>query len=124
MITKGYLLNVFHEQFESVLAVSENLQELEDKIEDLKKKDEEKKSRLANLSNDIASYRANFHKNVYSEDSNYYYEIKNFVNENPIPDEIKEFVKYSEDKNTGNLYFYSMRDLTIKYWITNILGFN
>lgn len=121
MITNGYLLNVCHdERVKSVLAVSEDLQELEDKIVELKKADEEKKNRFLNLDNDINNYRFNFRSNVSYGD---YYETKNFVTNNPIPGEIKEFVKYSEDRNTGDLYFYSMRDFNTRYWITNILGF-
>ena len=125
MITKGYLLNVCHdERARFVLAVSDNLQELEDKINELTKADEEKKKRFTNTSNVREKYLTNFRKNVSCED--YHadeYETKEFVTNNPIPNEIEEFVKYSEDRNTGSLYFYSMRDFNVKYWITNIIGF-
>jgi regulator of replication initiation timing len=131
MITKGYLLNVSNdERVKSVLAVSENLQELEDKIEELKKADEDKKKRytaISNLQNEYFKKCHDNYKNKEAFEDCYYrlssYEIKDFVTKNPVPDEIKEFVIYSEDRGSGSLYFYSDRDFNTKYWITNILGF-
>lgn len=124
MITKGYLLNESRDKnLKYVLAVSENIQELENKIQELKTTNEEKKKRFIAVSRIQEDYFVNYCKIVCHEDRHYYYKIKEFVTNNPIPDEIKEFVKYSEDRNTGDLYFYSMRDFEVRYWITNILGF-
>lgn len=124
MITKGYLLNVCRdERVKSVLAASENLQELEAKIEELKKVNEEKKIRYLNTLNIQEKYYKNYHKEVFIADYFKDFKTKEFVTDNPIPDEIKEFVIYSQDRNIANLYFYSEKDFNVEYWITNILGF-
>lgn len=131
MITKGYLLYVSSdERVKSVLAVSENLQELEDKIVELKKAHEEKKNRYVATLDVQKEYFEKYYVTVRDIESFYLtgdeypgYKIKEFVTGNPIPPEIKEFVKYSQDRDSGSLYFYSDRDFQVKYWITNIIGF-
>lgn len=123
MITKGFVLNsLYNGKHQYVLACSENDKELEDKKIELIRLHSEKRERFRKAKNIQEEYYKIYQKEV-SNTENSNYETKDFVTKNPVPDEIKEFVRYSEDRGSGNLYFYSDRDFEVRYWITNILGF-
>ncbi len=135
MNTTGYILSVYYNGGESItLAFSENSEELEIKAKELITRNNEKKKRFEEtkllrdaymilFENEMVSVRNsieifNSNKWIWSDT------IKKFHEKNPIPEELKEFIKFCGDSREGYfLYSINQKELNIEFCVSNVLGF-
>lgn len=137
MITEGFVLNsCYNGHLEFVLAISDNDEELENKAKELTKLNNEKRIRFNSTENARNEYISKYSKclddlGIYNEveglpvipSREFDYATESFVTNNPIPDEIKEFVQFIKDRDYTALHYNSESDFDVEFYVSNILGF-
>ena len=127
MITKGFVLNsLYNGKHEYSLEFSENDKELEDKRIELIQLNSEKFERFRkteNIRNEYLSQLNEILKDCNKNLFEYDFYIEKFVKDNPIPNELLEFITYIKDRNDVTFYCISEIDFEVEYYVSNLLGF-
>lgn len=127
MITTGFVLNsLYNGRHQYVLACSENDKELEDKRIELIRLNSEKLERFRKTENIRNEYLSRLNEILKLCDKNsfeYDFYIEKYVKENPIPDELKEFITYIKDRSDVTFYCLTESDFEVEYYVSNLLGF-
>lgn len=114
MISKGYLLihsdGIPYEPWETILAFSEDKEELEKKASLYNKEAENILERFKNVTDDMDKYDEKFYtfRGLFEHEPTKL-DFQNWIIQNPIPKELQEFLEIEEYEEDGK-YMVSLRE--------------